>query len=67
MTVLPEVLKSGIGLCVSTSLITGMLTSFMSDGATVAVIGPIAVPMATASGTPPHTAIRARLPPQGES
>lgn len=53
ITLLPEVLKSGTGLCVSTSLITGMLTNFMSDGATVAAVGPITVPMATLSGTSP--------------
>ncbi len=53
VSVLPEVLKSGTGLCVSTSLITGFLTNFMSDGATVAAVGPITVPMATLSGTSP--------------
>ncbi len=50
---LPEALKSGTGLCVSASLITGILTNFMSDGATVAAVGPITVPMATVSGTSP--------------
>lgn len=50
---LPEVLKSGTGLCVSTSFITGILTNFMSDGATVAAVGPITVPMATLSNTSP--------------
>ncbi len=53
MSVLPEFLKSGAGLCISTSLITGVLTNFMSDGATVAAVGPITVPMATLSGTSP--------------
>jgi solute carrier family 13 (sodium-dependent dicarboxylate transporter), member 2/3/5 len=53
VSVLPAALKSGDGLCVSTSLITGILTNFMSDGATVAAIGPITVPMATLSGTSP--------------
>ena len=53
MSVLPEVLKSGTGLCISASLITGILTNFMSDGATVAAIGPITVPMATLAGTSP--------------
>jgi sodium-dependent dicarboxylate transporter 2/3/5 len=37
----------------STSFITGILTNFMSDGATVAAVGPITVPMATLSGTSP--------------
>ncbi len=50
---MPEFLKSGTGLCISTSLITGILTNFMSDGATVAAVGPITVPMATLSGTSP--------------
>ncbi|MFH1537790.1 MAG: SLC13 family permease [bacterium] len=53
INVLPESLKSGTGLCISTSLFTGILTNFMSDGATVAAIGPITVPMATLSGTHP--------------
>lgn len=53
VSILPEALKSGTGLCVSASLITGVLTNFMSDGATVAAIGPITVPMATLSGTSP--------------
>jgi sodium-dependent dicarboxylate transporter 2/3/5 len=53
ISLLPGVLKSGAGLCVSTSFITGILTNFMSDGATVAAVGPITVPMATLSGTSP--------------
>ena len=53
LAVMPDFLTSGIGLGVSTSLLTGILTNFMSDGATVAVVGPITVPMATLSGTSP--------------
>jgi sodium-dependent dicarboxylate transporter 2/3/5 len=53
VSLLPEVLKSGTGLLVSASLITGILTNFMSDGATVAAVGPVTVPMATLSGTSP--------------
>lgn len=53
VSILPEALKAGTGLCMSTSLITGIMTNFMSDGATVAAIGPITVPMATLSGTSP--------------
>jgi sodium-dependent dicarboxylate transporter 2/3/5 len=53
VAVLPDVLKAGTGLCISTSFITGILTNFMSDGATVAAVGPITVPMATLSGTSP--------------
>lgn len=53
VSILPESLKAGTGLCMSTSFITGIMTNFMSDGATVAAIGPITVPMATLSGTSP--------------
>ena len=53
ISLLPDFLKTGTGLCVSTSFITGILTNFMSDGATVAAVGPITVPMATLSGTSP--------------
>jgi len=50
VSILPDFFRSGMGLCISTSLIAGILTNFMSDGATVAAIGPITVPMATLSG-----------------
>ena len=53
INLLPDMLKHGTGLCVSTSFITGILTNFMSDGATVAAVGPITVPMATLSATSP--------------
>jgi sodium-dependent dicarboxylate transporter 2/3/5 len=53
ISALPNFMKSGEGLCIATSLFTGVITNFMSDGATVAAIGPITVPMATLSGTPP--------------
>jgi len=53
VSLLPDFLKSGEGLALSSSLFTGILTNFMSDGATVAALGPITVPMATLSGTPP--------------
>jgi solute carrier family 13 (sodium-dependent dicarboxylate transporter), member 2/3/5 len=55
ISILPEALTKGTGLCMSTSFITGILTNFMSDGATVAAVGPITVPMATLSGTSPLT------------
>jgi sodium-dependent dicarboxylate transporter 2/3/5 len=51
--ILPDALRSGTGLAFSSSLFAGILTNFMSDGATVAAIGPITVPMATLSGTHP--------------
>jgi sodium-dependent dicarboxylate transporter 2/3/5 len=41
------------GLLMAVSLLTGIVTNFMSDGATVAAIGPIAVPMAQAAGMHP--------------
>ncbi|MBU2509831.1 anion permease [bacterium] len=53
ISVLPDIFKSGTGLLVSTSFATGILTNFMSDGATVAAVGPITIPMATLSGTSP--------------
>ena len=51
--ILPGAFKSGAGLAISASVVTGALTNFMSDGATVAVVGPIMVQMATLSGTHP--------------
>jgi sodium-dependent dicarboxylate transporter 2/3/5 len=51
--ILPAAMSSGEGLAVASSLITGIMTNFMSDGATVAAVGPITVPMATISGTHP--------------
>ena len=53
VALLPESMSSGEGLAVASSLFTGILTNFMSDGATVSAIGPITVPMATISGTSP--------------
>jgi sodium-dependent dicarboxylate transporter 2/3/5 len=50
---LPELMQAGVGLAIATSLFTGITTNFMSDGATVAAIGPITVPMAIMSGTHP--------------
>ncbi len=51
--ILPDFLSHGAGLAVASSLITGTLTQFMSDGATVSAVGPITVPMAAVSGTHP--------------
>ena len=44
--VLPDFLTKGDGLLVGVSLLTGTMTNFMSDGATVASLGPIVLPMA---------------------
>ena len=53
VAVLPEALRHGTGLAVAASIFTGITTNFMSDGATVAAIGPITVPMAMIVGTHP--------------
>jgi len=44
---LPDFLTTGDGLLMGVSLLTGTMTNFMSDGATVAALGPIVLPMAT--------------------
>lgn len=44
---LPEFLSKGEGLVIGVSLLTGTMTNFMSDGATVAALGPVVLPMAT--------------------
>ena len=41
------------GLAMAVSFLTGLVTNLMSDGATVAAIGPIAVPMAQSAGVHP--------------
>jgi sodium-dependent dicarboxylate transporter 2/3/5 len=48
---LPGFLSSGEGLVMGVSLLTGTMTNFMSDGATVAALGPVVLPMATLAGT----------------
>jgi len=53
VSVLPDFMKTGSGLAVASSLFTGLATNFMSDGATVAAIGPVTVPMATVAGVHP--------------
>ncbi len=54
VSVLPEAMaSSNIGLAIAASILTGVLTNFMSDGATVAALGPIVVPMATIAGASP--------------
>ena len=47
VALLPEALTRGDGLVIGVSLLTGTMTNFMSDGATVAALGPIVLPMAT--------------------
>ncbi len=53
LELLPESMGSGTGLAIACSILTGVLTNFMSDGATVSAIGPITTPMAVISGTHP--------------
>ena len=43
---LPDFLTQGDGLVIGVSILTGTMTNFMSDGATVAALGPIVLPMA---------------------
>jgi sodium-dependent dicarboxylate transporter 2/3/5 len=47
VAMLPDFLTRGDGLIIGISLLTGTMTNFMSDGATVAALGPIVLPMAT--------------------
>ena len=47
VSILPDFLTKGDGLVIGVSLLTGIMTNFMSDGATVAALGPIVLPMAT--------------------
>jgi sodium-dependent dicarboxylate transporter 2/3/5 len=47
VALLPESIAYGDGLVIGVSLLTGVMTNFMSDGATVAALGPIVLPMAT--------------------
>jgi len=43
---LPDFLVKGDMLAIGVSILTGTMTNFMSDGATVAALGPIVLPMA---------------------
>jgi len=47
---LPGFMQDGNGLIVGVSILTGTVTNFMSDGATVGAIGPVALPMADIGG-----------------
>ncbi|MBW1705573.1 MAG: anion permease [Deltaproteobacteria bacterium] len=50
VSLLPESISHGDGLVIGVSLLTGTMTNFMSDGATVAALGPIVLPMASLAG-----------------
>lgn len=43
---LPDFIAKGDALAIGVSFLTGAMTNFMSDGATVAALGPIVLPMA---------------------
>ena len=45
--ILPDFLAKGDMLAIGISVLTGAMTNFMSDGATVAALGPIVLPMAS--------------------
>ncbi|MBI4776752.1 MAG: anion permease [Deltaproteobacteria bacterium] len=47
VNLLPDFMSKGDMLAVGVSILTGTMTNFMSDGATVAALGPIVLPMAT--------------------
>jgi sodium-dependent dicarboxylate transporter 2/3/5 len=53
VNILPDFMTGGAGLAIASSMATGLLTNFMSDGATVAAIGPITVPMASIANVHP--------------
>ena len=50
VNLLPDFMVSGDGLVIGVTILTGTMTNFMSDGATVAALGPIVLPMATLAG-----------------
>lgn len=50
LSVLPSFLTQGDGLIFGVSLLSGTLTQFMGGGVTVAALGPVVLPMATAAG-----------------
>lgn len=53
VSILPDFLLTAAGLPIAASILAGVTTNFMSDGATVAALGPITVPMAQAAGLHP--------------
>ena len=46
IAILPDFMNQGNGLVMGISIMTATLTNFMSDGATVGALGPLALPMA---------------------
>jgi sodium-dependent dicarboxylate transporter 2/3/5 len=50
VAILPEFFHKGMGIVVASSLITTIVTNFMSDGAAVGALGPVVLPMADIGG-----------------
>jgi len=50
VSLLPQFFHQGMGIVLASSLITTILTNFMSDGATVGALGPVVLPMAAIGG-----------------
>lgn len=46
LDLLPGFLSEGDGLVMGVSILVGVVTNFMSDGATVGTLGPLVLPMA---------------------
>ena len=53
LEILPGSMESGIGLYAAVSVLTTLVTNTMSNGAAVAVLGPISLNMATTAGESP--------------
>ncbi|MBL4870327.1 MAG: DASS family sodium-coupled anion symporter [Robiginitomaculum sp.] len=53
LDILPNGMDSGIGLYAAVSVLTTLVTNTMSNGAAVAVLGPISLNMATTAGESP--------------
>ncbi len=51
VALLPDFMARGDFLIIGVSIMTGTMTNFMSDGATVAALGPIVLPMASLAQT----------------
>ncbi|MBW2646159.1 MAG: anion permease, partial [Deltaproteobacteria bacterium] len=50
VAILPEYFHTGMGIVLASSLITTIVTNFMSDGAAVGALGPVVLPMAAIGG-----------------
>ena len=50
VAILPEFFHKGMGIVLASSLITTIVTNFMSDGAAVGALGPVVLPMAAIGG-----------------